>query len=455
MSDEEEYEYDYGSEQEMEEEGAEAEEGAVEVENAFYEADDLKRDAPARAMGLFAKVVAMEAAQREESQSECRWTFKALQHMVVLGCQLDLYADMVASYEKMLTFIGTVTRNECTNAINDILDKISRANDIEVLSKMYEITLEALKSAKNESMWFQTNIKLAKLYLESRKVTDIERLLSVLKTACQLPDGSDDDSRGAYLLEIYCVEVQLCAMLSDSARLRRLYPRITKHTDKAAVSDPRVMGIIREEIGKMFMREGNWDAAYAELNEAFRKYQEVGNARAKDCLKYLVLTSMLALKDINPFSAKEAKVFTDDREIQAMSELRSSLEASDLKSFERILGHKQNRIADEPFLMTYIEPLRRRMQEQVLLRVVRPFSAVTVAFLSGELLLPEGRVHELLLDMVGDERLDGRIDQVAGVLRLGGSSALADAYEKRSLALGAMAEAVSAVGGGVLGRLVL
>jgi len=59
------------------------------------------------------------------------------------------------------------------------------------------------------------------------------------------------------------------------------------------------------------------------------------------------------------------KAFADDKEIIAMSELRQSLEANDLARFERTLKAKQNRIVDEPFLMTYIYPLRRRMREQV------------------------------------------------------------------------------------------
>ena len=53
----------------------------------------------------------------------------------------------------------------------------------------------------------------------------------------------------------------------------------------AAVLDPRIMGIIREEGGKMQMAEGNWEDAYNELYEAFRNYQEAGNSRARDCLK--------------------------------------------------------------------------------------------------------------------------------------------------------------------------
>ena len=318
MSDDEEYEYDYGSEGDMEEEDEAAPEAEVEVENAFYEGDDEKKDNPHRALELFTKVVQLEA---EMENSEKKWTFKALQNLVVLGCVLEKYSFMIESYERMLTFITTVTRNECTNAINDILDKIGKANDINVLSKMYEITLEALKLAKNEGMWFNTNLKLAKLYLESRRLGDIERLISILKRSCQLPNSNssssfeEDETKGTYLLEIYSLEVQLCSISSDFSRLKLIYPKISRVIEKAAVSDPRIMGVIREELGKMFMREGNWDAAYNELNEAFRRYQEVGNARSKDCLKYLVLTSMLALKDINPFSAKEAKVLMDDKEV--------------------------------------------------------------------------------------------------------------------------------------------
>lgn len=39
----------------------------------------------------------------------------------------------------------------------------------------------------------------------------------------------------------------------------------------------------------------------------FYLLQEAGNPRAKDALKYVVLANMLALSDINPFAAREAK----------------------------------------------------------------------------------------------------------------------------------------------------
>jgi hypothetical protein len=48
-----------------------------------------------------------------------------------------------------------------------------------------------------------------------------------------------------------------------------------------AVEDPRTMGQIREEGGKMYMSLGQWETAYNEFYEGFRNYQEAGNERAK------------------------------------------------------------------------------------------------------------------------------------------------------------------------------
>lgn len=323
---------------------------------------------------------------------------------------------MVHRYRAMLEYISSVTRNECTEAINTILDTIASATNVQVLSEMYEITLIALKTANNERLWFNTNLKLAKLYIESKKIMEVERLVTALKATCQTPDGKDDPSKGTYLLEIYSLEIQLCSLTQDAQRMRLIYPKTLNLN--SAVADPRVMGIIREEGGKMQMAEGNWEEAYNELYEAFRNYQEAGSSRARDCLKYVVLASMMSLSDINPFAAREAKVFSEDVEIVAMRELRQSLEANDLARFERTIANKKNRILDEPFIMTYIQPLRRRMREQVLINLVKPYKKVTIQYLGEELQLPQSEIESLLVDLVIDNKLDGLINQPEGYLAM-------------------------------------
>jgi COP9 signalosome complex subunit 2 len=194
----------------------------------------------------------------------------------------------------------------------------------------------------------------------------------------------------------------------------------------------------------MRMSESNWNEAYNEFFEAFKAYQEAGNAKARDCLKYVVLASMLALNDINIFAAREAKAFSEDKEILAMSELRTSLDNNDLQRFEQTIRNKDNRIMDEPFLMTYIQPLRRRMREQVLLHLTKPYKKVMMTFLASELHLEVEEVEMMIVDMILEKRLDAYIDQINGFVELGQAQAVTGSFEVRKLqALSTWADALS------------
>jgi len=224
--DEEEYEYDYGSdeeynygsdkedEDEADQEGSSLKSKLIEIENLFYEGDDLKNDDPRSAIGMFEKVVELEASLG----TDVKWRFKALQHLVVMYYATGLHHQMVSSYRTMLSHISSVTRNESTEAINIILDALVSSTDVSVLSEMYEITLLALKSANNDRLLFNTNLKLAKVYLQERKLGEVDRLVALLKKSCQTADGKDDVSKGNLLLEVYSVEIQLSSLLNDIRR---------------------------------------------------------------------------------------------------------------------------------------------------------------------------------------------------------------------------------------------
>lgn len=75
--------------------------------------------------------------------------------------------------------------------------------------------------------------------------------------------------------------------------------------------------------------------------------------------------------------------FQDEKEIVAMMDLRMAYEGNDLAKFERTLHDKRNRITEDPFVMTYLDPLRRRIRESVLLHLTRPYQKITMAFMAG------------------------------------------------------------------------
>ena len=57
---------------------------------------------------------------------------------------------------------------------------------MELLQNFYETTLDALKEAKNERLWFKTNTKLGKLYFDRADYNKLQRILKQLHTSCQV-----------------------------------------------------------------------------------------------------------------------------------------------------------------------------------------------------------------------------------------------------------------------------
>ncbi|CAM9428586.1 unnamed protein product [Ectocarpus sp. 12 AP-2014] len=304
---------------------------------------------------------------------------------------------------------------------------------------MYETTLSALKEEGNERMWFNTYVKLAKVYLQIPDYVKVQTTIDTLHDSCRLANGQDDPSKGNQLLEVYGITIQLCTATNNNILMKEVYPKTIDLN--ASVEDPRIMGVIREQGGKV--------KAYNEFYEGFRNYQEAGNPNAKVCLKYVVLANMLDLSHINPFAAREAKVFQEEKEIVAMMDLRMAYEGNDLAKFERTLHDKRNRITEDPFVMTYLGPLRQRIRESVLIHLCKPYKKITMGFMAGELSLKTAEVEKLLIDLILDRRLNGKIDQIEGFLLLDGPQETAtsrkhDAMERWSNSLRSLSSFVAA-----------
>lgn len=82
-------------------------------------------------------------------------------------------------HREMLTYIKTaVTRNASEKKINSLLDHVSNGSaSLSLLQDFYTITLQALLDAKNERLWFKTNLKLCQLFSEQQEYGKAQRIL--------------------------------------------------------------------------------------------------------------------------------------------------------------------------------------------------------------------------------------------------------------------------------------
>jgi len=202
----------------------------------------------------------------------------------------------------------------------------------------------------------------------------------------------------------------------NNKKLKELYHKSLEI--KSAIPHPRIMGVIRECGGKMHMREKEWEKAHTDFFEAFKNYDEAGSPRRIQCLKYLVLANILMLSEINPFDSTEAKPYKNDSEIVAMTNLVAAYERNDIKAFQKILEENKKTILDDGFIRDYIGDLLRNIRTQVLLKILTPYTRIRIPFISSELNISDKETEDLMVDLILDNKLRGKIDQVNQLLEL-------------------------------------
>ncbi|CAL9183531.1 unnamed protein product [Musa hybrid cultivar] len=75
--------------------------------------------------------------------------------------------------------------------------------------EFYETTLKALEEAKNERLWFKTNLKLCTIWFDMGEYGRMGKILKELHKSCRREDGTDDQTKGTQLLVVYAIEIQM------------------------------------------------------------------------------------------------------------------------------------------------------------------------------------------------------------------------------------------------------
>ncbi|KAF8640396.1 hypothetical protein AX17_000065 [Amanita inopinata Kibby_2008] len=428
--------------------GDEVEEAAnLNVENMYYKAKSKKDDNPEESLREFLAIVDQETEQGD-------WGFKALKQATkLLFLTLRRPHDALETYRRLLTYTkSAVTRNYSEKSINGILDYVGGGKggvvEVDILEKFYQATKDALEEAKNERLSLKTNLKLAKLWLDRKEFTRLSRLIRDLHRVTSTSIDSDDQSqRGTQLLEIYALEIQMYNETRNFKKLKEIYNATSNI--RSAIPHPRIMGVIKECGGKMWMGERQWNRASEDFFESFRNYDEAGSPQRIQVLKYLVLANMLTGSEVNPFDSQETKPYKNDPEIKAMTDLVDAYQRREVHLAEKILKDNNATIMADGFIRSHIGDLLRSLRTQYLIDLIKPYTRLELSFLAKQLNVDTEEVEELLVGLILEGRVEGRIDQVKMRLELDRKQSL---EKKRYAALSKWTDALEAVYGTVVGK---
>lgn len=166
------------------------------------------------------------------------------------------------------------------------------------------------------------------------------------------------------------------------------------------------------------MAEKKWEKALEELFECFKFYQESGNFKAKNILIYVILAGILCQSQINHADSREAKVYKDDKQIIAITDLRSAYEKNNIKEIQRILNDPSNDIFRDPDFVVYLDDLLRSIRLNVIQEKVKPYRTMKLEYLAKELNITVQEVRALLSELILEKKIDAAIDQISGMVEM-------------------------------------
>lgn len=381
-----------------------------ELENNFFEADDIKKTNPKEAIERFETIIMME----ESKGSEVKWKFKCLLNIIQLKCKVMNFSEMRENITQIVKIMHTVSRNDSNEAISLILDGLTALKETHEHDSLAQEMMDHLLVSLEpyEHLWLSAALKLAKIYLKSGDFQRLEKIIEAFKIRCKTQQGQVDEKKSGALLELYSIEIQICIANKDHQRMKNVYEK-TKNLSSAIV-DPKSMAIIKETSGKLMMLEKKWKESTEELVDAFKFYQEVGNPQAKTVLKYLVLAGMLSMSEINIFCGREARVYKDDPEILAMQEMRNAFELKDLKRFDRILKDKTLKIDQDEFMKSFLDDLMKVFNSEKIISMIVPYKTIKIEYLARELSEKEESVIKNLSLLIMEGKISGKIDKING-----------------------------------------
>ncbi|CAH1123405.1 unnamed protein product [Ceutorhynchus assimilis] len=381
-----------------------ASEPDVDLENQYYLAKSMLNE------DIQTAIIAFEMVLELQGEKLGKWGFKALSRLVRINFELGKYDETMSKYKQLLMYItNAVDKNYGEFVINSILDYTSGANE-KMLESFYDSTLNALKTSKNERLWFRTNTKLGHLHLKRNEFFKLIGIIKDLKNSLNKKDEVISSSRGTQLLEIYSLEIQMYTVQKNYKKLKQLYEESLRV--QHALPHPLIMSVIRECGGKMHLREAQFQKAYTDFFVAFKHYDEAGNARRLSCLKYLILTSMLMKSDINPFDSQEAKPYGNDPEIRAMATLIDAFQNNRMHEFMQIFEANKETLIADPFIAEHLERLLNVVRGNAILQLIKPYRTIKISFISQELSMAEKDVENLLSYYILDGQIAGKIDQM-------------------------------------------
>lgn len=387
--------------------------GQIELENLFYEAEELKDKDPKAAQEQY-----MLLLDSEEPLAEKTWSAKCIGEIIAIKVRRNDLEDMPEVVKKLLAYINNMSKYDRGVTIDCIFNAVNRISKLDKKRTTFETLLEFLREKDMGIFWLSTSLRLARIYLSAKEIQKFENIVTQMERSKDLAN-LDEVKSNAKLVTIYAelnaMKVELFLERRDLVNLTKLMQYFNKiKLQELASSESRVLSVLMEAEGVIAILEKNWEEADEFVRKAFQQYHELGHEKTKEMLLLCTATSILTGAAINPFGSPEAQMFLQDDSVSAYSILWTTFSDKNHREYLDVL---EKDCSSEVYKrLDLVGDLRKAVLYGYLEKIVPSYKTLSLAYLSRELRIPQDMVLQILVEMIIDGRIHGKVDEVAKML---------------------------------------
>ena len=228
-------------------------------------------------------------------------------------------------------------------------------------------------------------------------------------------------------IKVHLIESRTYRGLGDFSRAKASLT--AARTNAAAVyAPPLLQGHLDLESGILFNDDGDYHTASSYFAEAFDACLNAGDKHAIDALKYRLLCRVLdgkasecpAIEAAAAISLQNSKIVGIQRssEIKTMMKIARASEEKSLHQLNKVINECRADLDADPVISSNVKNLIDSLEEQHLLRIVRPYSAVQLTRIAELIHLDVEQVEAKLVQMILDHKLKASINQADGILNI-------------------------------------
>lgn len=335
----------------------------------------------------------------------------------------DKLAELIT---KTRPFLNQISKAKAAKLVRSLVDLFL---DLESKSKLeIPLCLECIQWAKDEQRTFlrqSLEARLVALYYDRKMHTEALNLGStLLKELKKLEDKN-------LLVEVQLLESKTYHALSNLPKARAALTS-ARTTANAIYCPPKMQAELDLQSGILHAAdERDFKTAYSYFYEAFEGYDSVESPKALVALKYMLLSKIMlnTPEDVTHIVSGKLALKYAGKDIDAMKAVASASSNRSLADFQKALQNFSKELKEDVIVSAHLGVLYDTMLEQNLCRIIEPYSRVQVEHVSNIIQLPHPQVEKKLSQMVLDKKLNGILDQGAGVLIVFEEAPLSKTYE--------------------------